>query len=358
MKLEKTIIQSTSKIKNFLTPDDIDICISLLTPYFDSIFETLKDKRIPYSISIINVDFSSIKKNIDKLRTFTPDLIDLLKKHNAIEFDTNFKILNLLLCSYATQSDILKNIEKTKHDITFFFGAEGLDCFKKGIRKSSNNIFLSPADMKNYSQKHHISDLEIVLKEYNKAYLIRSNNYCKFFERKSHQIFKTNINKIKNVIIENKKIKKHNLLINKPEDIFRDDLAEYLSNKIQASFSTEEYLPSKKRIDIFTEVENISFFLEIKWIGESLNNKGTGITTNYDNTALDGVKQTLEYIDELKNHTLRSVQLAYLVVFDARLDKKSINFNSYNYIKDKNLKKHLPCFATPQILHISNNHPK
>lgn len=110
-------------------------------------------------------------------------------------------------------------------------------------------------------------------------------------------------------------------------------------------------------MDIFFDVCGELYFIEIKWLGISINDDGSGFSTKYtDSRARDGVIQTLEYIEELMNTSEKSLRHGYLAVYDARDDQPPIDFKDYSFVND-NLKQYLPYFSVLKVIHLNKRHP-
>ena len=84
----------------------------------------------------------------------------------------------------------------------------------------------------------------------------------------------------------------------------------------------EVVLENLERLDIelMDEGGNDLYFIEIKWVGESIGPQGDSIGTSYNASPRinpDAVKQVLNYIRELLNEN-KNFKIGYLAVFDAR----------------------------------------
>jgi len=152
-------------------------------------------------------------------------------------------------------------------------------------------------------------------------------------------------------------ITKNSILRNKPEKFMRDSLFDYLKTHMKHSFFIENELSrTKRKLDIFTEVDGKFYFFEVKWLGESISACGTKISTTYDQKrAHDGVVQTLQYIEELINSMEEEVAAGYLVVFDARETQTVIDYKNYEFVEDQ-LKTYLPSFEALDQLYLKNVH--
>ena len=151
---------------------------------------------------------------------------------------------------------------------------------------------------------------------------------------------------------------KRNILKNRPEQFMRDQLCQYLTENMRYTFTTEPELgQTKKELDIYFDVSGELYFIEIKWLGVSVNNKGTGLSKAYtDSRARKGVIQTLEYIGELLNTSEKSLRHGYLLIYDARDKKKDVDFNEFSFV-DSDLKSYLDYFSVLGILPLVKKHP-
>ena len=124
------------------------------------------------------------------------------------------------------------------------------------------------------------------------------------------------------------------------------------------TFTTEPELgQSKRELDIYFDVSGELYFIEVKWLGVSINDQGTGLSTNYtDARAREGVTQTLEYIEELMNTSEKSLRHGYLAVFDARDNKADIDFQNYRFVR-KELERYLPYFSVLKVIPLEKRHP-
>lgn len=107
----------------------------------------------------------------------------------------------------------------------------------------------------------------------------------------------------------------------KPERIMRKSLVQYLSNVLEdAEVRPEQHVDESHPVDI-----KVSFSLtdhraiiEIKWLGDSVDENGK-MTTGYTQArALSGAQQLAEYLDSSHQWAPGMKTRGYLVVFDAR----------------------------------------
>lgn len=190
-------------------------------------------------------------------------------------------------------------------------------------KQFGDGIFYNDEDLRKYEERKSIEEIDSVLDEYRDHLKLR-DTYQKFFVTKDHikLIFRTIKNPTES---ENDYVKKNKqLLRNKPEDIFREDMRLFLKRKLKdVSVEKEVYLLNERRTDI--AIRNFSgtelSFIEVKWVGISINSKNELKPTVYNESDIcpNALNQTLDYIRELtKDKTEMNVKLGYLAVFDAR----------------------------------------
>ncbi|MBP1615733.1 MAG: hypothetical protein H6Q13_3181, partial [Bacteroidetes bacterium] len=185
--------------------------------------------------------------------------------------------------------------------------------------------------------------------------------YNKFFVSKSHLLsLKTDMGSQlddKKYIYDNKQ-----LLENKPEDKFREDLRFFLSEKLKANFLSKEYiLENFKRLDIFILDESgyELYLIEVKWVGISINPSGKKTGTSYSERDIvpNAVKQTVGYLRQLFDEQ-KNIKLGYLAVFDARKEDLPDTGNSINNLCFENEDAiHFRKFRKIADFRVLNEHP-
>lgn len=197
-----------------------------------------------------------------------------------------------------------------------------------------------------YNKKKDITHIDEVMDEYTKSFVTQQVNYMAFFADNAtlRQIDSKLINR--------------NILKNKPEHFMRDQLIIYLTNHMKYTFTREPELgQSKRELDVYFDVCGELFFIEIKWLGVSINDQGTGLSTEYtDSRARSGVTQTLEYIEELMSSTEKGLRHGYLAIYDARDKKKDIDFQGYSFVKEE-LRKYMQNFSILKVIPLKKTHP-
>jgi hypothetical protein len=109
-----------------------------------------------------------------------------------------------------------------------------------------------------------------------------------------------------------------------------------LNRNTQHTFSKENELNDKRELDMFTEVDGKKFLIEVKWLGQSINDDETDLAQKVtDVSARDGVTQTLEYIQHLFEKMRYNLHCGYLCVFDAREIKKPVNYKGFKFVSEE-----------------------
>lgn len=265
---------------------------------------------------------------------------------NYIKVDNVGKIIEKKYLEGNT-FEIKKSLQElSSNDYIFFFGEQGITQFINGRVVDENNIFYSRSDRIKFIEKKDISQINEVMENYARQNITQQVNYMCFFADKAtiSQIDPQKVNK--------------NILRNKPEHYMRDHLCNYLTEHMRYTFTIEPELgQSKRELDIYFDVCGELYFIEIKWLGISINDDGSGFSTKYtDSRARDGVIQTLEYIEELMNTSEKSLRHGYLAVYDARDDQPPIDFKDYSFANDS-LKQYLPYFSVLKVIHLNKRHP-
>lgn len=111
-------------------------------------------------------------------------------------------------------------------------------------------------------------------------------------------------------------------LRSKPEVHMRRSLTQFLESNLGAGFEVrpEQNMDETHPVDIkiTKKLSNRLMIIEIKWMGDSLNEEGK-ITTPYrDARANDGAGQLAGYLDQNKVMAPLNVTQGYYVIFDAR----------------------------------------
>jgi|GEM_PF-1700612 hypothetical protein len=288
--------------------------------YFTDFWKERPNKKLTYVIffneSLIpDLDFASIKNNL------TGAVTETLKTHRIIQVDKSCSVIS---SSAVEITHELLLTMSNKGDIVFFFGEEGIDVVVKGKIFPRINVFYDESDRIQFLKKYHIANIQTCLKEY-ETFIKEPGINGVFFASK------VLIAKIQAVDPPN------NTLHNKPEKILRDNLISFLNRNTQHTFSKENELNDQRELDLYTEVEGKKYLIEVKWLGQTINDTENGFTQKVtDVSARDGVTQTLEYIKHLIEEMNYNVHCGYLCVFDARESKKKpINYDNFKFVHNE-----------------------
>lgn len=316
----------------------------LYKKYLQELWDNQINHQIFFSVAISpdalsDLNFKNLQSNLSKLT-------EVFAITNFIKIDNCGNVLETKNLEGRT-NDIRNRIcELSMSDYVFFFGEGGITRFVNGHPYEDSNIFYSRSDRMRYKEKKDISRINEVIENYSSQFLTQQVNYmCLLADNATlRQI--------------NSEYIKRNILKNKPEHYMRDQLCQYLTENMRYTFTTEPELgQTKKELDIYFDVSGELYFIEIKWLGVSIDDEGTGLSTAYtDSRARDGVIQTLEYIGELLNTSEKSLRHGYLLIYDARDKKKEVDFKEYSFVKE-NLKSYLKYFSVLGILPLVKRHP-
>jgi len=282
----------------------------------NTFWEDRPNKKLIYVIYFNEVQISLL--NLDTIKNNLLTIItDRLKTHKCIQVNNEFEIV-----SYTNEinHDCLIDLSN-KQNVVFYFGEEGIDVVVRGKIFPKINVFYDEADKVKYSKKFHISELQECLKEYEKFVNTPGINEAFFAS-------KTLINKLQSTAPP------MNTLINKPENILRNNLLVFLNSNTQHDFVKENELNDKRELDLYAEIDFKKYLIEVKWLGQTINDDDSGFTQKItDFAARDGVTQTLEYIQELIEKMNFNVHCGYLCVFDAREVKKPVNYQEFKFVR-------------------------
>lgn len=339
--INKDIVIETISSPN-LEPEKIKI---LKAKYLDKLFDSIDTKRKTFILVLSKESLNSIVYDLPFSDFKSKVLNEVCKGYNKLVLSNTLDIISANSTTYSSTPEAISAYKDLSYDNFVFFFGDKLETFVNG-NMDHLNTFYCDADLQRYKEKFTIEQLQEVLDLYANTYLVRQDEYSRFFENKG----------ILDKLPDNNN---YYILRNKPEKFMRDHLRYFLNENMQARFQIEVELPkSKRELDLSTEVNGKFYFIEIKWLGKSINDISTDIskTVYGDNRARQGVKQTLEYIEELTKSTTNNVQCGHLVIFDARLIKTSIDYKNYNFLDD-NLKSYLDYLNIYDKLYLNNTHP-
>jgi hypothetical protein len=287
---------------------------------------------------IDQLKIEELKENIEKIN-------DHIKTCNFIQIDYVGNVINRSYKDCTSEKIKMELSNLSLKNLVFFFGEEGITRYINGRAVEDNNIFYSRKDRMNYLKKKDISQLDEVIHDYAVKNVSQQINYMCFFADNS------TLNQI------NPQYVSRNILKNKPEHFMRDHLREYLKENMKYTFTIEPELgQSKRELDIYFDVSGELYFIEVKWLGVSINDLGTDLSKPYTAyRAREGVIQSLEYIKELINTSETSLRCGCLAIFDARDKKKEIDFK-YDLISEE-LKQYMKLFKLLEIIPLEKKHP-
>ncbi|WP_419851239.1 hypothetical protein [Candidatus Poriferisocius sp.] len=131
------------------------------------------------------------------------------------------------------------------------------------------------------------------------------------------------------------------VLRNRPESTMRASLENFLVGTLRGrdeiEVRTEQAVDHSHPVDlkITWSFTNRIAYIELKWLGDSLNRTGTRLTSYRDQRARDGAEQLAEYLDLDKPSSPSHVVMGYLVVLDAR--RLGLNANRRSITRDQAL---------------------
>lgn len=315
--------------------------------YFDKLWQNRINKTHLFSLFIKEDDFNNINfRNINK--EFQSHVFQIARTNNNIFLNESLNIIEKQNIPFSNSTDAKKYYKNSSLDgfCVLFFGEKGIDIFVKGENLGEINLFYCTEDIRKFSEKKNISQIHEVIKDYEVKYLSSQSEYMVFFADNS------TLRQFDASLI------RRNILKNKPEKYMRDHLKNYLNDRMQYTFGIEtELSASKRELDIYTEVNGDFYFIEIKWLGQSIDDSGTKLTNPYgDPRAREGVSQTLEYIEELLTIMNVNVRAGYLVLFDARDDKQEINYQEFSFVRPE-LQPYMQLFEIMPTIELNKRHP-
>lgn len=301
----------------------------------------------------------------DLSKDYYDDLKDVLDSDSCVTNDQI--ILNSKLEVISTEKKFLGNnaaesrshyCSLSKKYIIFLLQPNSIIHFFIDEKDIGDAIFFREEDYDRFIEKRSLNKIEEVFEEY-REHLKSQNTYCKFFAQKC---LIRRWGEEKDFLENNKHI-----LNNSPESAFRDDLLEFLISNLNVyNLNRETLLSDFKRLDIhFIDGSGYAekhYFIEVKWVGESVKKNGELNGTSYKETDVfpEAIKQVIGYLRQLFNQK-KQIICGYIVVFDARkteeadtgkdLDKFSETLSKDDLMHYRKLKK-IPDFR------VVNTHPR
>lgn len=223
-----------------------------------------------------------------------------------------------------------------------------------------DGIFYTNQSRKAYEELKTIDKLEDVLNEY-RVVLRNQDTYIKFFVPKSQL-------KTLRVLSESKLSEKQfiqdykHLLRNKPEECFREDIRNFIKRHMKVVVYREVMMEDLDRLDIelLDEEGKDLYFIEIKWVGDSIHANGDKVGTTFkaDRINPNAVIQVVGYINQLLEEK-QNIKIGYLMVFDARKDNladtgEGITENSV----PEDIRKHFHRYKKLKDFRVVNTNPR
>lgn len=224
-----------------------------------------------------------------------------------------------------------------------------------------DGVFYTLDAQNSYEERKTIEYLQDVLDEY-RIKLTHQDTYLKFFVTKAglraYHALKKSKEPVDTFVTNNKHV-----LNNKPEYLFQNDIRNYIQQHMKVVVSREVVMENLDRLDIELTDEggNDLYFIEIKWLGESINPSCNDVVTEYKaipRIKPDAVRQVVGYIDELLKEK-KNIKVGYLAVFDARKEDLP---DSGDGITETDvpieLRDHFPRFVKLKDFRVKNENPR
>ncbi|MBR4560670.1 MAG: hypothetical protein IKO23_01990 [Bacteroidales bacterium] len=228
-------------------------------------------------------------------------------------------------------------------------------------RDYGDGVFYTREALLSYEERKTIEHLENVLDDY-RIHLTHQDAYLKFFVDKTglralHAL--TNSSEHIDAFISANK----HVLKNKPEYLFQEDIRNYINQHMRVVVTREVVLENLDRLDIELTDQggNDLYFIEIKWVGESIGPNNDSIPTKFDaqpRIRPNAVRQVAGYIDQLLKEN-KNIKYGYLAVFDAR--KEDLDDTGKDITETdlpEGLRKHYPRFVKLKDFRVKNVNPR
>ncbi|MEX0597319.1 MAG: hypothetical protein WD512_12565 [Candidatus Paceibacterota bacterium] len=335
-----------------------------------------RDKRPHTGIISLIMSVESIKishsSSVETLYSSLDECVHKACNHVSIDEEFNFTSSEKIHTSNSNEiKEVYRELSKDGYCV-IVIGAE-LTSYLIDGDFVGEAIFFTKEDLESFEKRKDVTDLIELFEDYRKHVKIRPV-YQNFFVSNSgkkalfsHLINdgqmpdpgnKDNYKKSEKEFLDKYK----NLLENKPEDRFRENLRKYLEANLKGTISVtkEHILENFKRIDIFINDEFGDLYLiEVKWIGLSIHASGKKLGTEYNPSDInpEAIKQTILYLSELFENK-KDIKIGYLVVFDARegeTEDSVPNFNELSF--PDQLEKFSYRFKKIPDIKVLNKHP-
>lgn len=223
-----------------------------------------------------------------------------------------------------------------------------------------DGIFYTDQSRKAYEELKTIDKLEEVLDGY-RTVLKNQDTYIKFFVPKSQ--LKALRMLTKSPQSEKQFIQDHkHLLRNKPEECFREDIRNYIKRHMKVVVYREVVMEDLDRLDIelLDERGKDLYFIEIKWVGDSIHADGNKFGTTYNVNRINphAVIQVVGYINQLLEEK-QNIKIGYLLVFDARKENLADTGDGVTEnIVPKELRKYYHRYKKLKDFRVVNTNPR
>ena len=336
-----------------------------------SVFKNLHRSLVTYQSERPLKDFTAFlisEYDIENLtENYTDKLFSILDSdvcvhHNHLLFDRNLDLIEF------ERKEVKDNIfaykyylELSKDLCVFLISTQGVHYFING-KDIGATIFFTQDALRSYNELRDITKILELFEEY-RQHLKDRDTYTKFFVSNSSKL---SLCKHINKNPSEKQYKKflidyRQLLENKPEDRFREDLRMFLKRNLKANVLSKEYiLENFRRLDIFINDDFGELYLiEVKWVGLSIHANGQKFGTPFDSDDINpqAVLQSVDYIRQLFEEN-KNIKLGYLAVFDARLENSTDTVENFDEsILDESLKRFYFKFRKIKDFRVINFNP-
>lgn len=289
----------------------------------------------------------------------------LFLTNRTVYIDANFEVINSNNDPFLVDNNDTRryftSLSEDGQFVVFLISPEAIINYFIDGHDYGGGLFYTREAQKNYEQLRSIEQLTDVLNDY-RIRLTHQDTYLKFFVPKEelHALYKL----IHPKGTESEFVKNHkHLLHNKPEELFREDMRTYIKEHMRVVVAREVMLEDLDRLDIelTDEIGNDLYFIEIKWVGDSMGATGDKFGVSYDASPRikpDAVRQVVGYIDKLLTDN-QNIKVGYLAVFDARKDDKpDTGIDITENILPEELRKHYPRFVKLPDFRVKNINPR
>lgn len=285
-----------------------------------------REKHIVNNLHLIIIDRNSLDSLAEEIGLCVDRLFEnkdfITNRTVCVDSDLNIEHVDNTLFPEGNNDARRYFAELTKENsnICFLISPDGATNYFIDGKDYGDGVFYSDRERNKYEELKPIEQLEEVLGSYRKE-LERQYVYEKFFVQRSQLRSMWNQDHHGLEFSDYQEEFKH-ILKNKPEASLRDDMMNYLKKHMRVSICRELMMDDLDRLDIqlVDEMGTDLYFIEIKWVGSSINLDGNAVGTTYRaKTRInpDAVDQVLSYIGELFSED-KPLKIGYLAVFDAR----------------------------------------